>query len=183
MNNKIQDILKEKNNGIKLDIAGGGNPQPGFVNIDIRKSPKVDIVHDLETFPWPLPNECCSLAVASHIVEHIDPHKFIFIKFMNEIWRIMKDGGQLMIATPYAGSVGYFQDPTHCNPCNEATWFYFDPLHYSGLYHIYNVLPWKILSITWTPIGNLEIALEKRKIDKSYNVNEMWLNKNVKKKK
>lgn len=162
MSRDIQEILREHNLGIKLDIGCGASKQPGFVGMDLRELPGVDIVHDVEVFPWPLPDECCSLAVASHLVEHINPHKGVFLKFMDEVWRVMKKGGQFMIATPYAGSVGYWQDPTHCNPCNEYTWAYFDPEHGSRYYFIYNPKPWKIIVNTWQSNGNMEIVLEKR---------------------
>jgi len=165
---KTGDILKDNNLGIKLDIGCGANKQPGFVGIDIRKELGVDIVQDLEKFPWPLPDKCASLAIASHVVEHIDPHGFTFINFMNEVWRVLKPGAQFMIAAPYAGSTGYFQDPTHCNPVNEVTWAYFDPLDRSGLYNIYRPKPWRIVTNLWNVNGNIEVVLEKRLIDKSY---------------
>lgn len=170
MDPKIAKILKDNNLGIKLDIGCGFNKQPGFVGIDIREGPGVDIVQDLEKFPWPLPDNSVSLAVASHVVEHIDPHGFTFVNFMNEVWRVLKPGGHFMISTPYAGSQGYFQDPTHCNPCNEITWCYFDPLDGSRLYYIYKPKPWKIVpgTLFWQSQGFMEIALEKRLMDKSY---------------
>lgn len=70
---KIEELLKDKS-GIRLDIGGGNNPQPGFVNIDMQKLPKVDIVWDIEKTPWPLPDECVLTAIASHILEHVNPH-------------------------------------------------------------------------------------------------------------
>ena len=93
------------------------------------------------------------------------------MNFMDELWRVMKPGGRVFIVTPYAGSPGYWQDPTHCNPCNEATWFYFDPLHDSQLYKVYKPKPWKIVpnSLSYQVHGFMEVALEKRLIDKSYN--------------
>lgn len=167
---RVSRILKENNLGINLDIGCGDNKQPGFVGMDIRPGPAVDIVQDLEKFPWPLPDECVSLAVASHVVEHINPHGFTFVNFMNEVWRVLKPGGKFMIAVPYAGSQGYFQDPTHCNPCNEVTWAYFDPMDRSNLWSIYKPKPWKIIadSLSWNVNGNMEVMLEKRLIDKSY---------------
>lgn len=166
---KIISLLKQNEQGIKLDLACGANKQPGFVGIDIRELPGVDIVHDLEKVPWPLPNECANLAMASHLVEHINPHGGVFLRFMDECWRVLKYNGQFVISTPYAGSPGFWQDPTHCNGCNEMTWAYFDPIEAGGhLYKIYKPKPWKILSCTWSAIGNMEIILEKRKEDKSY---------------
>ena len=169
MNKNIADLLKRYNQGIKLDLGGGANPQEGFVNIDVRKLPKVDIVHNLEKFPWPLPNECASMAMASHLVEHINPHGGVFLCFMDEVWRVLKPGGKFMIAAPYAGSPGFWQDPTHCNGCNETTWAYFDPLEAGGwLYKIYKPKPWKIEFSSWSQQGNMEVVLVKRKIDRSY---------------
>ena len=168
----ILALLKRQNQGIKLDIGCGENKQEGFVGMDIRPGAGVDIVQDLETFPWPLPDESVSLAVSSHVLEHINPHKFVFMNLMNEVWRILKPGGRFAIAVPYAGSPGYWQDPTHVNGINENTFHYFDPLSRTGLYGIYRPKPWKIVdgTLTWNVAGNLEVILEKRKIDRSYRV-------------
>jgi hypothetical protein len=167
----IEKLLASKS-GIKLDIGAGANKQgPDWVGMDIRDLPGVDIVWDFENIPWQLPDECVIAAMASHIVEHINPHKFGFIKFMDEIWRVMKYDGQLAIATPHGASPGYLQDPTHCNPCNENTWAYFDPLEPrtgGQLYKIYKPKPWKIKFLNWDPSGNIEVVLVKRREDKSY---------------
>lgn len=202
----VLELLKENNQGIKLDLGGGGAPQPGFVNIDVRDLPEVDVVHNLELFPWPLPDESCSLVMASHLLEHITPTYpdariaallklllkkkilsqkevsahigeiepgAIFMRFMDEVWRVLKPGGQFMAAFPYAGSPGYWQDPTHCNGITEHTLAYFDPFEAGGyLFKIYKPKPWKILQSALAPnhVGNMEIVLEKRRIDKSYYV-------------
>ena len=170
MTNKkaVEKILKENNLGIKLDIGCGANKQPGFVGMDIRPEAGVDIVQDLEKFPWPLPDNSVSFATCSHVMEHINPAQFGFIDFMNEIWRVMKPGAELATAYPYAGSPGFWQDPTHVNGITEVTWAYFDPLDTSGLYHIHKPKPWKIKFSSWNPSGNMEVLLEKRLIDKSY---------------
>lgn len=169
---KVEDVLKSKS-GIRLDIGGGNNPNPGFVNIDILPLPKVDIVHDLETFPWPLPDACVITATASHVLEHIDPHKGVFINFMNELWRVLKPEAQFAFVVPYGESPGFIQDPTHCNPLNETTMHYFDPdpEHKSmgmALYQFYRPKPWKIVTQYFNPVGNLEVLLEKRREDPSY---------------
>ncbi|NIR25694.1 MAG: class I SAM-dependent methyltransferase [Gammaproteobacteria bacterium] len=153
--------LIEENQGIFLDIGCGANKQEGFIGMDMRDLPGVDIVHDVEEFPWPLPDDCARLAMASHLVEHINPHKGVFIHFMNEVWRVMKTGGQFAISTPHGSSQGYIQDPTHCNPCNEATWDYFCPERDSGLWSIYRPRPWRVHQLTAHPAGNMEVVLIK----------------------
>src|SRR5690349_3745570 len=95
---------------LKLDIGGGANPEEGFINLDIRDLPQVDIVHDFEVYPWPIPNETFTLLSAAHVVEHVNPHKGGFLRFMDECWRVLKYDGQMRIATPYGGSTHYLAD-------------------------------------------------------------------------
>tara|TARA_R110000868_G_scaffold267_1_gene2317 strand:+ start:464 stop:961 length:498 start_codon:yes stop_codon:yes gene_type:complete len=165
----MKQSLKEKA-GIRLDIGCGASKHPGFVGIDKLDLPGVDIVHDLEQTPWPLEDEVALTALASHILEHINPANGIFLDVMNEIWRVLKYDGQFAFVVPYAGSPGYWQDPTHCNGITEATIWYFDPLHESQLYRFYKPKPWKIEQLHWNHQGNLECVLVKRREDKSYEV-------------
>lgn len=166
--NKIAELLKKYNQGIKLDIGCADRKQPGWVGIDSTKFPGVDIAHDIETYPWPLPDNCASLALASHVVGHINPVKLGFIRWMDEVWRVLKPLGQFVIATPYGMGQAFCQDPANINPCTEATWYYFDPLHPSGLYKRYRPKPWRIVTNSANLNGNIEVALEKRIPDKSY---------------
>ena len=165
---KIEQILKENDRGIKLDLGCGGNKADGYVGMDIRKLKGVDIVHDLEDFPFPLPDKCASVLLASHVIEHINPARGVFIDFMNECWRLLKPKGRFLLQFPYAGSPGYWQDPTHCNGVTETTLAYFDPLDKSGLYRIYKPKPWKIVFASWSVVGFMEVILEKRLEDRSY---------------
>ncbi len=157
---------------IKLDIGCGAHPQPGFVGMDVQdfKDSSNFIRHNITKYPWPLPDGCVSLAIASHVAEHINPADFGFIRWLNEVWRVMEVGGKFMMALPYAGTPGYWQDPTHVNPCTEHTWRYFDPLDSSGFYKFYRPAPWKYNQdmCTWDLQGFMEVVLEKRLIDKSY---------------
>ncbi len=143
----------------RLDIGCGGSKQKGFIGIDKRELEGVDIVHDLEVFPWPLPLESCILATSSHVVEHLKP--WLMLKFMDQVWDVLIPGGDFAIAVPYAGSRGYWQDPTHCNGCNEVTWQYFDPAF--PLYSIYKPKPWEIHKgfPVYQEQGNLEVILRK----------------------
>jgi len=167
---KLLDEYRPK--GVKVDLGCGNYKQPGFLGIDAVEHPGVDIVHDLEVYPWPLPNDSCDLLLASHLVEHIDPARGGFIKFMDEAWRVLRVGGQFIISTPYAGSAGYWQDPTHINGCTEGTWAYFDPLEPTTGGHLwrdgYHPKPWQIAQNAWNISGNLEAVLVKRAEDESY---------------
>lgn len=151
-----------------LDIGCGAGKQTNFVGMDHQPLPGVDVVHNWDEFPWPFETESVLTAVASHVVEHVNPVNGHFLRWMDEVWRILKIDGQFAIVTPYAGSPGYWQDPTHCNPCSEATWFYFDPEHQSGLYRFYRPKPWRIEINAYHRQGNLEVVLRKRSEDPAY---------------
>lgn len=163
----IQQLLEERS-GIRLDIGCGANKQTNFVGIDIRPLPGVDIVHDLEEYPWPLPDGCVLLAVCSHVVEHINPARSNFLRWMDELWRVMRVGGEIAIAHPHGSSQGFLQDPTHCNALNEATWAYFDPFENrmnGQLWSIYQPKPWRIKFLNWSPAANVEVILVKRALE------------------
>jgi hypothetical protein len=154
--------------GIQLDIGCGAQKQPGYVGMDKRALPGVDVVHDWNVYPWPFPDESVLRVVAAHVVEHVSPIDGNFIRWMDEVWRICKPDAQVAIVTPHGLSVGYMADPTHCNPCNEVTWSYFDPLDPRDAYKHYRPWPWAIQMLTWSPEANIEVLLVKRRDDKSY---------------
>lgn len=130
---KIKNLISSRKT-VSLDIGCGGNKQQGFIGLDKRNLPGVDIVCDLETFPWPLPDSCASTILLSHFLEHVKP--WVFLDLMAEIHRVSKDGAQIMVAGPYGVEFRFIQDPTHCRPINEATFCYFDNRH--PLWEVYN---------------------------------------------
>ena len=168
----IQKKLQEASEaeiGVRLDLGAGDMQQEGFIGIDKVPSPYVDIQMDLEDLPYPIPDNCAQLLMAGQIVEHLKP--WLFMDIMNEWWRITKPGGQLMIGTPYAGSMNFWQDPTHVHGFNELSFKYFDPLDATwgnAFYSIYKPKPWKLEKNTWDSTGNLEVLLTKIPDDPSY---------------
>lgn len=148
---------QKRNTKTRLDVGCGFNKQPGFTGMDKRNVKGVDIVHDIENLPWPIKSGECDIVLMSHVMEHIKP--WLTIDVMDECWRCLAPGGQLWISMPYGGSFGYYQDPTHCNPWNEATFTYFLPDQ--PLYQIYKPKPWKSEKITWAIKGNIEAVLLK----------------------
>ena len=146
--------------GIRLDIGCGAAKNKGFVGMDQRDLPGVDIVHNIEETPYPLEDESCLCIVGSHIWEHIKPWKTIEV--MNELWRIMVPGGELALSMPYGVNDLFVMDPTHCNPSNAATWQYFDPEW--PLWQIYQPKPWAIEKgfPVYQVTGIMEVLLRKR---------------------
>ena len=159
---------------------GCGKAKQGkdWFGIDYRRLDGVDLVQDLEKTPWPIPSESFDTAVCSHVMEHINPSHGIFVSFVNECWRILKPGAEIIIGVPYATSTGMYRDPTHINFINEETFCYFDPeepMYKGGLYNVYNPLPWRIKINAFQVTGNMEIVLVKREIKPEYKVDTEYL--------
>lgn len=166
------DKLIKGNQSIKLDIGCGANKQKGFLGMDKRPLEGVDIVQDLEKFPYKaIPDNSCSTILGSHIIEHIKP--WFTNDLFDECWRMMKVGGQLVLSTPYAGSSGYWQDPTHCNGFNEATFQYYDPRF--PLWNIYTPKPWHIEAgfPEWQANGNMQVVMEKISLERQEEILEV----------
>lgn len=145
--------------GIKLDVGCGGNKQPNYVGMDKRPLEGVDIVHDIESFPWPIEDSICTDVICSHILEHIKP--WLTLDFFNEMWRVCKVGARVAIQSPYGVNSLFVQDPTHCNPVNQATFQYFDPNY--PLYGVYKPKPWRLYPgfPSWQSNGLIEVLMEK----------------------
>lgn len=163
--------------GYILDVGCGEWKQPGAVGMDKQDLPGVDVVHNWNDFPWPFEDDSVLTIVASNVAEHVSPVDGHFIDWMNECWRVLKPEGQLAIVAPYGVCSLYVQDPTHCNPVNEKTFWYFDGdfADYHGgkkilYWGFYKPRPWKIEASFFSAEGQLEVCLRKRA-----EVPEAWL--------
>ncbi len=155
--------LFERAKGIKLDIGCGLHKQEGCLGMDIVPHPCVDIVHDIQRFPWPVPSNICSFILLSHVWEHIEP-KYRF-RLMDELWRICRHDGQLWIACPYAGSYLEAAHPAHYMCPNEATFTFFDPEHPLWWCCSYKrPKAWKIIRNIATIGGCIELIMVPRKL-------------------
>jgi len=54
------------------------------------------------------------------------------VALMNEIWRVLVDGGWLLSVTPSTDGRGAFQDPTHCSWWNENSFLYYTHSGYAA---------------------------------------------------
>lgn len=107
---------------MRLNLACGLRREDGYKGIDIIPGDAVDIVMDLESFPWDIKSESVEDMLCYHYIEHTKD----LIKFMNECHRILKPGGVLRIIAPYYSSIRAWQDPTHTRSISEYTFLYFN---------------------------------------------------------
>ena len=105
----------------KLNVGCGKNIKKGFINIDIIKLHGVDKVVDLNEFPYPFKSESFDTILCSHVLEHLKD----LSKVMNELHRILKKNGRLIIKVPHFTHSGSFADPTHIHFFGYNTFDYF----------------------------------------------------------
>ena len=122
-----------------LDIGCGPKKMVGYTGMDMDMYEGVDIMHNIESIPWPIEDNCCTHVNASHVLEHVSPTKIIEV--MNELWRITAEKCEVEIRTPYGDF--YHFDPTHQIEFYAPSWMYFD--HTSEYYDIYRPKPWKLM--------------------------------------
>lgn len=104
-----------------LDVGCGDAKVKGAIGIDCVKLPGVDIVHDLNKYPWPFKKETFDDIYMLNIIEHL-PNT---VKVIEEVYRILKKGGRLHIEVVYWNHRYAVADPQHVSFFNEVTWEFF----------------------------------------------------------
>lgn len=102
----------------------------GAIGIDRIALPNVDIVHDLNSFPYPFEDNTFDEIHATHIIEHLDS----IIKLMEELFRISKPGSKVVIITPHYSDFQSWNDPTHKWHLTTYSFRYFEPGYESSYY-------------------------------------------------
>ncbi len=109
----------------KVDFGCGTSKRKGFIGVDILPLPGVDIVHDLNKFPFPFREDEIDFVWMDQILEHVDKP----LKVVEEIYRVCKSGARYYVGVPYFRSYYATIDPTHKNFFG-VNWFnYFNPNH------------------------------------------------------
>lgn len=104
-----------------LDLGCGGHKRPGSIGVDIVPLPGVDVVHDLASVPYPLPDDWADEVCLSHVLEHFaDP-----LPILEEAWRIGRPGAIVRIRTPHYSGVYSWKDPTHRRAFARESFHYF----------------------------------------------------------
>jgi len=104
-----------------LDVGCGDAKVKGAIGMDCVALPGVDIVHDLNSYPWPIKSNSYDLVYLNNIIEHL-PNS---IKVMEEVFRILKKGGKVKIVTVYWNHFHSITDPQHVSFFNEYSWDFY----------------------------------------------------------
>ena len=77
-----------------LELGCGFNKTPGAVGIDIIDGSQADIIHDLNTFPYPFADNEWDRILCRYVLEHLDD----FVEPIEEIWRIARPGAVVEVS-------------------------------------------------------------------------------------
>lgn len=104
-----------------LDLGCGNRKREGSVGLDRVALPNVDIVHDLERFPYPFPDSSFDRIILQHVIEHVEN----VVGLIEEIHRVGRPGAIVEIYTPHFTSSNSFNDPTHRHHFSLLTFDFF----------------------------------------------------------
>jgi len=107
------------NLGCGHDIKKSLPPNNHMVNVDVVNLPGVDIVHDLNSFPYPFDDSSIDRILMNNILEHLDNP----IAVLQECWRIMLKNAECRIRVVYWNHKYSYSDPQHKHAFSEK---YFD---------------------------------------------------------
>jgi len=103
----------------KLNLGSGANKKERYINLDWNVDSNPDVVHNLNSIPYPFSENTFDLIEASHVLEHIDRP----FDVMKELHRILKPNGKVIIKVPHF-SRG-FTHAEHCHGFDVTFPFYF----------------------------------------------------------
>lgn len=123
----------------KLNVGCGVDIRKGWVNLDWIKQKGVDVVHDINVFPWPFKNSEFDEVDCQDVVEHCDDVLLV----LKEIYRVVKRGGVVRMRVPHFTSSLAFGDPTHKH---FFAWDTIDVVVKGSPYHFYVDFEFELVS-------------------------------------
>ena len=93
----------------RLHLGAGEDLKGDYINLDLYKSKGVDIVHDLNKYPYPFKDNEVDEILCNYIIEHLDdPYKVLL-----ELHRISKAGAIIKIKVPHFSGGDAWNDLQH----------------------------------------------------------------------
>lgn len=92
---------------MKLNLGCGRDIKDGYVNVDRVARPGVDLTCDLNAARWPWDDGSVEEIVCADALQQMDS----WVAFLNEAYRVLQPGGQVVLTVPYYTSHRAWADP------------------------------------------------------------------------
>ncbi len=122
-----------------LDLGCGNKKRAGAIGVDFNSRTAADVIHNLNSFPYPFEDDSFDEIYLDNILEHLDD----VIRVMEEVHRICKPGGLVKVIVPYFRSLWACIDPTHKHFFAVNSFSYFDPDHIFCIRYDYTLARFK----------------------------------------
>ncbi|MBF0369039.1 MAG: hypothetical protein HQL52_06240 [Magnetococcales bacterium] len=96
---------------IRLNLGCGERRLPGFINVDKYGSP--DLLHDLESTPWPWEDDSVVEVAAHHVLEHLGATTELYFAIIQELYRVCASQALIDIRLPHPRHDDFINDPSH----------------------------------------------------------------------
>lgn len=116
----------------KLNLGAGDDIRRNWFNHDQIDGPGIDCAFDLNETPYPLEDNMFELIYASHVLEHVTE----IFSSLEEINRILKNDGLLIIRTPHYSSNCCYGDLSHRHATGYQTFQQLADADYCRLYRL-----------------------------------------------
>lgn len=105
---------------MRLNLGCCDRHLEGYLNVDIV--PPADQIANLAEYPWPWADSTVDEVYAHDVFEHLPDKRAT----MNELWRILRNGGRADIWVPTIRGVGACCDPTHITYWSAGDFEYYE---------------------------------------------------------
>ncbi len=122
---------------VKMEFEGAGSATE-VVGVDLSPNSQADIVHDLNSVPYPLESDSFDRVIMQDVVEHLDN----LITVMEEVHRVARNGATIYVRTPHYSSSYAYNDPTHIRFFGP---FIFDAFDVDSPNRLYTSVQFRIL--------------------------------------
>jgi SAM-dependent methyltransferase len=106
----------------KLNMGCGTDIKSDYINLDMVPLKGVNVVHDLNKFPYPFEDDTFEEICCINVLEHL-PNT---VKVMEELYRIGANGCKVYIRVPFWNSYFTYADPTHEKGFHKMQFEFFD---------------------------------------------------------
>jgi len=120
---------------MKANFGCGFDKRQGYLNIDVRRNVKPELIYDLEWGYLPFKDSCMDEILLKDVLEHISFNRVE--KVLSECKRILKPNGRLYIQCPDLEAIAkkYILNPNRNGDFKVLSFFLYGKQDYPENYH------------------------------------------------